>query len=62
VILRASTEPDRKRDFSRVPADGIELYLSIGVQRKLPEELHLVLRGIWRKHVSAYWNGLPYVM
>jgi hypothetical protein len=45
-----------------VPADGIELYLSIGVQRKLPDELHVVLRGIWRKHVSAYWNGLPYVL
>jgi len=44
-----------------VAADGFELYLSSGLQRHLPEELHLVLRGLLRKHVTAYWNGLPWV-
>ena len=62
MILRASTEPGRRFEFSRVPADGFELYLSGGVRRRLPDELHVVLRGIWRKHVSAYWNGAPWVL
>lgn len=44
-----------------MPAEGIELYVSDGLRRKLPDELHLVLRGLWRKHVSAYWNGQPWV-
>ena len=45
-----------------MPADGFELYFSSGLQRRVPEELHLALRGIWRKHVSAFWNGRPWVM
>jgi hypothetical protein len=44
-----------------VPADGIELYVSSGLERHLPERLELVLRGLGRKHVTAYWNGLPWV-
>jgi hypothetical protein len=61
VTLRTATEPQRRRDFSRVTADGFELYVSSGLQRHLPDELHLVLRGLLRKHVTAYWNGLPWV-
>ena len=57
----ASTKPHGGREFSRVPADGIELYLSSGLVNRQPDELHLKLRGIWRKHVSAYWNGVPFV-
>jgi hypothetical protein len=61
VTLRAATEPAARRDFSRVPADGLELYVSAGLARHLPERLELVLRGFGRKRVTAYWNGLPWV-
>jgi hypothetical protein len=44
-----------------VPADGLELYVSSGLSRHLPEHLELALRGLGRKHVTAYWNGLPWV-
>jgi hypothetical protein len=44
-----------------VTADGIELYVSSGLARHLPERLELVLRGLGRKRVTAYWNGLPWV-
>jgi hypothetical protein len=44
-----------------VPADGFELYLSIGVQRHEPETLDIELRGFPRKSVRAYWNGCPWV-
>ena len=45
-----------------MPAEGFELYLSSALRRRPPKELHLVLRGLVRKHVSAFWNGLPWVM
>jgi hypothetical protein len=44
-----------------VPADGIDLYLSSGLQNRLPERLELRLRGLWKKRVSAYWNGQTWV-
>jgi hypothetical protein len=45
-----------------VPADGLELYVSSGLARRLPGELHLGLRGLFRKRVAAFWNGLPWVL
>jgi len=51
--IEASTEPDDKRSFRRVEADGIELYVDL---RSLPETL-----GLARRSVRAYWNGLAWV-
>ncbi len=45
-----------------MPADGLELYLSNGLRGRLPETLELHVRGLWKKRVAAYWNGLPWVM
>ena len=45
-----------------MPADGLELYLSTGLRGRLPETLELHVRGLWKKRVAAYWNGLPWVM
>jgi hypothetical protein len=45
-----------------VAADGLELYISSGLKRKLPDELHLQLRGFPFKRLAAYWNGSPWVL
>ena len=35
--------------------------LSVG-DRVAAETLELHVRGLWRKRVAAYWNGLPWVI
>ncbi len=61
-MLRASTKPDKRRDFRRVPAESFELYISSGLERRMPDELHIEANRFPRKSLSAYWNGLPWVM
>jgi hypothetical protein len=45
-----------------VPADEFELYISTGLERSQPDSLHVEARRFPRKSLSAYWNGLPWVM
>jgi hypothetical protein len=59
VFLETSAEPGA-RQFRRVPADGFELYLELGLG--VPEELVVEARGRRRRHVHAYWEGCAYVV
>ena len=54
-----SSEP-RARQFRRVDADGIELYLDRSLGN--PEELVIEAKGRRRKHLHAYWDGCAYVV
>jgi hypothetical protein len=55
--LEASTEsPGPARPFRRIEAEGFELMLDTE-GRELPDELHLQMRGHWRRTIRAYWNG-----
>jgi hypothetical protein len=56
--LEASTEPDARRSFRRVDADGIELYVDLP---RLPTFLEIDVVGRVRRSVRAYWNGLAWV-
>ncbi len=56
--LRTSTEPDDRRSFRRVEADGIELYVDLP---RLPATLEIDVAGRVRRSVRAYWNGLAWV-
>jgi hypothetical protein len=58
--LEASIEPDERVDFRRAAVDELELYLPTTLGR-LPDELHLELRGRRRKRVEAYWDGCAFV-
>jgi len=60
-VLRAATRPNRRRDFRRVPADDFELYISLGLQRREPGTLDVVVRGFPRRHLTVLWNGRPWV-
>jgi hypothetical protein len=53
-------EPDERVDFRRAAVDELELYLPATLGR-LPDELHLELRGRRRKRVEAYWDGCAFV-
>ncbi len=56
VQLEASTSaPDKV--FRRVDADGIELYVTVGM--RLPESLYLELGRHGR--VCAFWDGLAWL-
>jgi hypothetical protein len=59
TFLRASTDAP-EREFRRVHADGIEVYLAAGI-RDLPDELHVEVHGR-RQRLEAYWDGCAYVV
>ena len=58
TFLEASTEPDDRRAFRQVPADGIELYVDLP---RLPEELEIDVNGRFHRKVRAYWEGCAWV-
>ena len=60
-FLEASTEsPGSDRSFRRLAGRDFELFVDPG-GLKLPESLHLELRGRRKKHLRAYWNGATFV-
>jgi hypothetical protein len=59
VFLETAAEPGG-RQFRRVPVDGLELYLEVGLG--VPEELVLEAKGRRRRHVHAYWDGCAYIV
>jgi hypothetical protein len=58
IILETSSEPDARRSFRRVDADGIDLYVDLP---RLPESLEVDVGGYARHAIRAYWNGLAWV-
>ena len=57
--LEAGAEPPGGHDFRRVNASGFELWLApLG---RLPEELHLDVRGRRRRRVAAYFDGCAWI-
>ncbi len=57
ITLETATErPDKV--FRQVEAEGVDLYLTIGMQ--LPESLHVEISR--RGHIRAFWNGLAWVV
>ena len=58
TFLEAATEPDDRRAFRHVPADGIELYVDLP---RLPEELEIDVHGRFHRKVRAYWEGCAWV-
>jgi hypothetical protein len=56
--LQTSTEPDERRSFRRIEADGIELYVDLP---RLPTTLEIDVAGLVRRSVRAHWNGLAWV-
>ena len=56
ITLEAATEPPDKV-FRRVEADGIELFVPVGMTP--PESLHIEISG--RGRIRAFWNGLAWV-
>jgi hypothetical protein len=61
TFLRSSTAPPRReRAFREVVNQGFRLFVDPG-SHEPPEELHLVLKGWYRKRVEAFWNGCALV-
>jgi hypothetical protein len=56
ITLEAATEPPNKV-FRQVDAEGINLYLPVGMAA--PASLHLELSR--RGRIRAFWNGLAWV-
>jgi hypothetical protein len=61
--LATSTEPPGPQalDFQRFEAgEGLYVFLPPGVRP--PRELHLEVRGWFRRRIEAFWNGCVYVL
>ena len=62
TFLRTAPEPPRQEHlFAPVEADGFELYFD-GGSRIPPDEVQLVVKGLRRKRVEAYWNGCAFAI
>jgi hypothetical protein len=62
-FIDASTSPPVDADrFTPLMAHGFELFVRATGPSGLPDELHVDLRGIRRRRVSAYWNGCAYLL
>lgn len=60
-FLRTSTEPPPDAlDWQRFEITGLLLFLPAGL--RLPRELHLVVRGLLRRRVEAFWEGGVHVV
>ena len=60
-LLRTSTEPPEDAfEWQRVETKGFILFLPPGLRR--PRELHLEVRGRFRRRVEAFWDGCVFVM
>lgn len=55
--VECSTEPPRRAlDYRGVEAEGFLLFLHPSI-RRLPDELLIEVRGRYRPHLRAYWDG-----
>ncbi len=60
-FIESATEAPRDMGgFERVAFDGIQLFVR-PVGGRLPDELHLDLKGRRRPRVRAYWNGCAFL-
>jgi hypothetical protein len=60
TFLEAATEAAAERPFRRIESSPFEVLMDARVAR-LPDELHVELRGRRRKRVAAYWDGCAWV-
>jgi hypothetical protein len=61
TYLGTATEPPRGRRFRSVEADGFVLCIDARMTR-LPDELHVDVRGWRRRKPAAYWDGCAWVV
>jgi hypothetical protein len=62
TVLEASTEPPPDAlEYQRVQTGRFLLFLDPSI-RRLPRELHLAVRGWFRRRVRAYWDGCAFVL
>lgn len=59
-FLHTSTEPPADAlEWQRVETKGFLVFLPPGLRP--PHELHLVVKGLLRRRVEAFWDGCAFV-
>lgn len=61
AYLGTATEPKRGREFRSVEVDGFVLAIDARMSR-LPDELHVDVRGWRRRRPVAFWDGCAWVV
>ena len=62
-FIEASSEPPVDADlFLREAGCDFELFVRPAGLYGVPDELHVDLGGIRRRHVRAFWNGCAYLV
>jgi hypothetical protein len=59
-LKNSTTRPGTERAFREIANEDFRLLLDPGLHEP-PDELHLVLKGWYRKRVEAFWNGCALV-
>ena len=60
TYLQTSTDARDAGPFTPFESSGFVVWFESGVRP--PDELHLEVKGLRRKHVEAYWNGCAFKM
>jgi len=61
-LIRASLAPPADaRTFDRFDLGELQLYVQ-PVRGRLPDDLHVDVRGTRRPRAEAYWNGCAYAL
>ncbi len=59
-FLRVSTEPPGDAlDWQRIETKGFLVFLPPGL--RAPRELHVEVRGFFRRRIEAFWDGCAFV-
>ncbi len=60
-LLRVSTEPPPDAlEWQRVETKGFLVFLPPGL--RAPKELHIEVRGFFRRRIEAFWDGCAFVV
>jgi hypothetical protein len=60
LLLTSTEPPDGALEWQRVETKGFLVFLPPGLRQ--PRELHLVVRGLLKRRVDAFWEGCAFIV
>ena len=60
LLLTSTEPPENALEWQRVETKGFLVFLPPGLRP--PAELHLVVKGLLKRRVEAFWEGCAFVM
>jgi hypothetical protein len=59
LLLTSTEPPENALEWQRIETKGFLVFLPPGM--RLPKELHLVVKGLLKRRVEAFWEGCAFI-